>query len=59
VKEKRHAATLARHSSMKSSADEEKAFQQLRQAQDAAIKRAKKATPLLRCAECDRPSSAP
>ena len=59
VKEEKHAATIARHSSMKSSADEQEAFQQWRHAQDSATKRAKKATPLLRCAECDRHSSAP
>ncbi len=57
--EELHASTLAEHSSMKSSADEQEAFQQWRHAQDSATKRAKKATPLLRCAECDSHYSAP
>ena len=57
VKEKKHAATIARHSSMKSSAAEEQAFQQWRQAQDATPKRAKQNTPLMRCEECDSLSS--
>ena len=57
--EEKHAATLQEHSSMKSSADEQEAFQQWRHAQDSGTKRAKKATPLLRCAECDYHYSAP
>ena len=50
--------TLARHSSMKSSAVEQEAFQQWRDAQEFSTKRAKKATPFMRCAECDRLNSA-
>ena len=57
VKDTMHRATLASHSSIKSSADEEKAFQQWRQAQDATPKRAKKSTPLMRCAKCDHAAS--
>ena len=54
VKAKMQTATLARHSCMKTSSDEQKAREKRRQAQDNPAQRAKKATPLMHCPECDR-----
>ena len=47
-----HARTLARHSAMKSSEDENYAHEQWRLAQDSSAKRPKKAGPLMPCPCC-------
>ena len=47
--EELHTETLANHSAMKTSEDEEKAFAQWRLAQDSSAKRQKKARPLMPC----------
>jgi len=47
-----HVETLARHSSMKTSEDEYKAFKEWRLAQDTSAKRQKKTTPAMSCPGC-------
>ena len=54
VKEQKHETTLAKHSEMKTKADEAKAFRKWKQKRDDEAKRTKTQAPARRCAECDR-----
>ena len=48
-----HTDTLKKHSTLKSKADEDKAFEEWQKAKDASAKRRKKAGPVRRCPKCD------
>ena len=48
-----HTETLKQHSRMKTRSDEQRECETWRRAQDNPTKRVKKATPVMRCPQCD------